>query len=133
MFRPFAFLLAAFVAGCSSGSPVKSTEVSQIGVDELARIYRLNPRDRTFHGRLVQCELAPATYRIRKGAVEAGCFEQDRPCCIYFECPATPANNTHRLIVTGRVQGIVRDGIWREASCDYYVLVEFCSVTMLEP
>ncbi len=126
-------LALTFTLACGpqrSTSP--SREVNFISCDELCRIYRHNPKDRTFSGQLVQCILEPRTYRVKPGMLEASYFGEDRPGCVQFECATTPANNEHRLVVTGRVHGIVRDGIQREATTDYYLSVVSCSVTMLD-
>lgn len=120
--------------GCGPAKPTPSKEVHLVGVEDLCRCYRTNPKDKTFTGCLVQCVLEPHTYRFRVNAIEAHWFADTMPGCVVFECFwLPPPDPSKRLVVTGRCSGIVRDGIRREASTDFYVLVAECSVTVLDP
>lgn len=134
--RRIAFLCVCVTCLCGSCGPSKPTpsrDVNYIAAEDLCRCFRDNPRDRKYLGQLVQCVLEPRSYRVTPGRIEAFTFATDRHGCIVFEASFTPADDSRRLVVTGRCSGIVHDGIQREATTDFYVLVTDTSVTTLEP
>lgn len=134
--RRFAFLcvcVTCLSGSCGPSKPSRTNEPSEVSVEELARAFRNNQKDRIYTGAVVQCRLAAKSYRVRRGMIEALWFQDHLPGCVYFYCYSAPSDSSRPLIVTGRCSGIVRDGIQREATTDFYVRVDDCSVSSLEP
>lgn len=130
MKRAFLFcLVAAVCLGCGNGTPTtRAAEPTLISPAHLVRVYRDNPKDRTFTDRLIQCHLDPRTYRLGSGRIEAHYVNDGKPGAMVFEVAVTLAENTSHLVITGTCRGPVKDGIVREPGVDYYIRVEGCTV-----
>lgn len=129
----FLSVVGALCLGCGAGSPTVPDRVNLVWVKDLANIYRKNPNDRTFMGKLVQCQLEPGTYRIEGETVHCLWMQTEEACCVCFECVTPmPEGTDRRIVVTGRCSGTVRDGIKRTPTQDWYVRVEGCVVSAMD-
>lgn len=127
-------LLAGILLGCGSGSPTVPDRITPVWVVDLARMYRNNPSDHTFTGQLVQCQLEPDSYRLEEGEIRCLWMADPDRCCVRFRCiTPLPEDSSRRLVVTGRCLGAIRDGLQRTPTTDFYVYVDECSVSALEP
>lgn len=131
--------------GCSGGSSPSAqqgrgnSEVYSVSLTTLYGVYRANPNSPMYLDKTVRIYVPARSYRGIPGAVgvlEAYSVMEGMPGCVRFEFTDPRFLTTDILTrqdaitIIGTVRGIVRDGLKRTASVDYYIRVSDCSATI---
>lgn len=132
--RFLALGMVCLALSCGPGTKRQQTEPDLVAPSQLVDAYR---QGKLYDGRLVQLHLSAKSYRVlrQNKRIEAEFGDQFAPGILYCEAAALPADEDSDLVITGRVRGLVRDGIQRfgtpgtRASIDWHVLIEACSIT----
>lgn len=127
--RPFSIMALCLALGCGPGTPTHPPAITiyDLRLEQLASLYRRNPKDKTFLRQTIRCHLDAKSYRVGSNRIE--CHIVNESGCVWF-LGNPPPDNTRPIIATGVVSGTIRDGILREPGVDYYVAVENASFTV---
>lgn len=107
-------------------APEKHAHVYDVGWTVLVRDYATA---HSYAGQRVRIRLDKGDYRVESGEIHVYAADNGAPPILVIRgADPTPGQPVSAVVVTGTCLGPVRDGVWRNRTCDFSVTLADCRV-----